>query len=99
MPGTNVGAPVQACPFAAQNAATPPAKKQESKHAVDLTFVDESGQPMPNIKVQLIFADDTSMEVSSNEKGEIKMPDVPPGQVKIVSDWHQLEVDNVVLLA
>lgn len=98
MPGTNVGAPIQACPFAKQNKSATSAKKQETKHSVDLTLISDKGELMAGVKVHLIFSDESSMEVTSNEKGEIKIADVPPGQVRVVSDWHQAQVENIVLL-
>jgi hypothetical protein len=65
----------------------PVGRKQESgllefKDFVDITVI-ESGKPLANEKVKVVFADGSEKEVTTDDKGKIVLQKVPPGAVDL----------------
>ncbi len=97
MPESNVGSPIQGC----ANPKTPTTPKQPQepqKHFVNFTVTDDKGAALAGVTLHVVFADDSSSEVTSDKDGKIGITNIPPGQVKLVSDWRQQKVGEIVLI-
>lgn len=97
MPETNVGNPIEAC--AKPKPPVTPKKPQEpQKHFVNFTITDDKGAAIIGVTLHVVFADDTSSEVTSDKDGKISIQNIPPGEVKLLSDWRQQKVGEIVLI-
>jgi hypothetical protein len=93
---TNVGSPVQSCPLNKNNE---PAQKQDpAKHWIKFNIQDDSGNPVPNVTLNVVLPDGIVEEHTSDEKGLIEIKNIEPGMCKIEENWKELKVFDTVLI-
>jgi hypothetical protein len=95
MPGTNIDSPVQVCPL---KPAPPVPKKTDEKHFVNFKIVDENGKPVEGVILLIKLPDGSKEEHTTDKDGMIEIKGVKPGSCHIISDWHKLKADDIVLL-
>lgn len=78
----------------------PPHILEVQKHFITFLVVDDTGQPLENIELQILLPGGALKVETTKGDGMIKIENIRPGRCKILSDWRKVsKIDDSVLLS
>ncbi len=61
----------------------PPSEKEPEPHFIEVDLVDTNGNPVPGERYRIKFSDGTVAEGTLDEKGHVRIDNIPPGECEV----------------